>query len=68
MAAQNSNGTHVTDTQGSDSEIHTLPHGSTAKAVDGRIWMFWNYEPGSGIYFGPSVDNLDKLNSSSNPN
>ncbi|WWD10420.1 hypothetical protein V865_008556 [Kwoniella europaea PYCC6329] len=101
MAAQNSNGTHVTDTQGSDSEIHTLPHGSTAKAVDGRIWsftdnngvttyreviktlpdyitdptgsapatqMFWNYEPGSGVYFGPSVDNLHKLNSSSNPN
>ncbi|WVQ70361.1 uncharacterized protein L199_008588 [Kwoniella botswanensis] len=100
MAAQDSNGTRITHTGYSDSEIHTLPHGSTAQAVNDRIWsftdrsgvttyrevigtlpryitdqmgsapatqMFWNYEPGSGVHFGPSVDNLDKLDGSSNP-
>ncbi|KAK6902666.1 hypothetical protein I203_107924 [Kwoniella mangroviensis CBS 8507] len=105
MAAQDFNGTHVTRTRGSGSEVHTLPDESTARAVNDRIWsftendgvttyrevintlpdyitdpagsapatqMFWNYEPGSGVYFGSPCTDLDQLQStlvgSSNPN
>ncbi|OCF55148.1 hypothetical protein L486_07259 [Kwoniella mangroviensis CBS 10435] len=95
MAAQDFNGTHVTRTRGSGSEVHTLPDESTARAVNDRIWsftdndgvttyrevintlpdyiidptgMFWNSEPGSGVYFGSPFTSFDEIQSTLNGN